>query len=101
MIFVAVLFRIDGVAISQNISDTVELSLEEGEYRQAMLNFLPVNLGNGRYVFSVALYRRLDPNLLEEPEKYDLIDRSYEIEIVGNPPLRSGIVDLQAEWSID
>lgn len=100
VIFTAVLYRLDGVVISQNISDPIEIDLQAGELQEAYLHFPPLHLGNGYYVFSVALYRTLDPHLLEEPQWYDLVDRSYEFEVVGNPPLRTSIFDLPAEWSI-
>lgn len=100
VIFTAVLYRLDGVVISQNIAAPVELDLQAGELQEACLHFAPLNLGNGYYVFSVALYSTLDPDLLEEPQWYDLIDRSYEFEVVGNLPLRTALFDLPAEWSI-
>lgn len=101
VIFVAVLFRLDGVVISQNISDPTELNCTAGVLREAYLNFPLLDIGNGRYLFSVALYKTLDPDLLEEPQRYDLIDRSYEFEVVGNKPLRSAIVKLPGEWRLD
>jgi hypothetical protein len=100
VIFATVLFRIDGIVISQNISDLIILNLMKGESREVSLNFAPLNLGNGRYLFSASLHKKLDPYLLEEAERYDLIDRSYEFEVVGNPPLRTAIYHLDAEWMI-
>jgi hypothetical protein len=44
------------------------------------------------------LFRQLDPQYPTEAARYDLVDRSYEFEIVGNPPLRSSLVVLPACW---
>jgi len=99
VIFAAVLFRVDGVCVSQNISELKTIELETDEVRQAELRFPRLDLGNGRYVFSVSLHKRLDPDLLVETERYDLVDRSYEFEVVGNPTLRMAIVHVPAEWA--
>lgn len=99
VIFAAVLFRADGVCVSQNISDPKTIELGTDEVRQAELRFPRLDLGNGRYVFSVSLHKTLDPHLLVETERYDLVDRSYEFEVVGNPPLRMAMVHVPAEWT--
>lgn len=95
---VAVLFRLDGVVVSTHIGPTMHLELNQGETRQADLDYGPIRLGNGSYVFSVALYRQLSS--VGPTEVYDLLDRSYEFAVVGNPPLESGIIRHLATWSI-
>jgi lipopolysaccharide transport system ATP-binding protein len=95
---VAVLYRIDGIRVSSHIGECVVLVLNSGEQRTARLSLGPLNLGDGRYVFSVALYRRL--SALEPVEVYDLIDRSYEFEVVGNPPLEKGVFRHSGTWTL-
>ncbi|MFO0773148.1 MAG: ABC transporter ATP-binding protein [Nitrospiraceae bacterium] len=95
---VAVLFRLDGVIVSTHIGRAQSLSLAAGEQRTVVLDYGEVRLGNGRYVFSVALYRQL--SAVGPTEVYDLLDRSYEFAVEGNPPLESGIVRHQATWSL-
>lgn len=97
---VAVLFRVDGILISRYIGEKMIFELNVKEKREIQLDFGPINLGNGHYVFSVALYRKLDIHNLEEPEIYDLIDRSYEFEVFGTPPLKDGIFQHPGEWKL-
>ncbi len=94
----AVLFRLDGILVSNHPGELLEVELGRGELRELRLEFGPLNLGDGRYVFSVALYRKLSH--LEPSEHYDLIDRSYEFEIVGNDVFNNGIFRHPALWSL-
>jgi lipopolysaccharide transport system ATP-binding protein len=95
---VAVLYRLDGIAVSTHIGKPVLLNMRAGEKQKARLDYGVVRLGDGEYVFSVALYRKLFH--LESPEIYDLIDRSYRFKVVGNAPLEVGIMQHSAEWTI-
>jgi hypothetical protein len=72
--------------------------LEVGDESAVRLDLKRLNLGNGHYVFSVALYRHLA--YLEEPEIYDLVDRSYEFEVVGNDPSDGSLFHHPAEWHL-
>ena len=95
---VAVLFRCDGVAVTKFIGARAKLNLRAGERRQARLDFGPLNLGNGKYVLSVALYRELDTNDLVSPKVYDLLDRSYELEVFGSSASETAIFQHSGEW---
>ena len=95
---VAVLYRADGVTVSAHIGERENLELAEGERRSFVLDLGPLPLGDGRYVFSVALYRKLAH--LEPSEAYDLLDRSFEFNVIGNPPLDSGLIRLPGEWTL-
>ena len=94
---VAVLYRLDGVLVTTHVGKEACLQLERGEMRDIYLNYSSINLGDGRYVFSVALYRKL--SILDDAEVYDLLDRSYEFAVKGNAPLENGIVRSAATWS--
>lgn len=95
---VAVLFRRDGVLVSRYIGDALELNLSEGDRKAVELDLGSLKFGNGNYVFSVALYKSLDVEHKEEPEIYDLLDRSFEFEVYGAPPLKTGIFLDTAKW---
>lgn len=95
---VAVLFRLDGVLVSTHIGKPESLQLNEGEKKTLSLDYGHVMLGNGNYVFSVALYRKLSS--LDVSEVYDLLDRSYEFCVVGNPPLENGLIRHQTTWTL-
>jgi ABC-type polysaccharide/polyol phosphate transport system ATPase subunit len=98
--FVAVLFRRDGVLVSRHIGTALQLSVSEGETRVARLELGPLNLGNGHYVFSIALYKELDIELRSEATYYDLIDRSFDFEVFGTPPLVTAVFQHPGIWKI-
>lgn len=96
---VAVLYRIDGVRVSSHVGKKLSLALTARVGKLVSLRYDPLNLGNGTFVFSVALYRVLDS--LGSAELYDLLDRSYEFQVVGNEPLQDGIFRHPAEWCVE
>jgi hypothetical protein len=96
----AVLYRLDGIVIFQHIGEPINLHLAKGEKREAILDFGPLALGDGNYIFSVALYRNFDPADIEKVKIYDLIDRSFEFSVFGNPPFLTALVHRPAKWSV-
>lgn len=93
---VAVLYRLDGVLVSSHVGDPFTVELEQDELITVRLDFARLNLGDGGYTFSVALYRELvHPG---PSEAYDLVDRSYEFEVVGNEPFHNGVFQHPANW---
>jgi len=95
---VAVLYRRDGVLLSSHVGEMFELELEAGDEAAVRLDLKRLQLGDGHYVFSVALYRTLE--YLGESEAYDLIDRSYEFEVVGNERGDSSLFHHPSEWQL-
>jgi lipopolysaccharide transport system ATP-binding protein len=91
-----VVYRLDGVRVSSHVGPTEDIELERDEQVQIRMHWQRLNLGNGHYVVSAAIYRNLTQ--LEATETYDLVDRSYEFEVVGNDPLRDGIFQHPADW---
>lgn len=94
----ATLFRSDGILVSNHPGDPVELELVEDDEVELRLDFGPLNLGDGSYLFSVALYRTLSH--VDSSVVYDLIDRSYEFEVRGNEPFNNGVFRHPAAWTI-
>jgi lipopolysaccharide transport system ATP-binding protein len=95
----ATMYRTDGILVSNHVGGPWELSLSEGERVGVDLDFGRLNLGDGRYVFSIGLYRTLSGT--EASEVYDLLDRSYEFEVTGNAAFDNGIFSHPAEWTLD
>ena len=91
-----VLYRLDGTRVSSHVGPPHELELEAGDSRSLRLHFERLNLGDGHYILSAALYRNLVQ--LGASETYDLVDRSYEFEVVGNDPFHGGVFHHPAEW---
>jgi lipopolysaccharide transport system ATP-binding protein len=92
----AVLYRIDGVLVSNNQGPLTTLHLEAGEHHAITVCYGPLNLGDGAYVFSVAVYKNLSP--VGKSVYYDLIDRSYQFQVIGNPPFNNGVFSHPADW---
>ena len=84
----ATLFRQDGVFISNFIGDILSLEMAKGQCVNCNLILDPLNLGNGYYTFSVAIYE----NIVSEETRYDLIARGYEFQVVGNEYLHAASV---------
>jgi len=82
------LYRIDGVLVTKYPGRSMQVPLKAGEQHQFRLEIGSLNLGDGHYVFSVAIFR----SAIDESERYDLIDRSYEFQVVGNDPLMAPVV---------
>jgi lipopolysaccharide transport system ATP-binding protein len=96
--YCAVLYRMDGVRCSCHLSAPTELELQADEAREVSLDFGPINLGNGHYVFAVALYRSIDPELRSDPEIYDLHERNYEFQVIGQSATDAAIFHHPAVW---
>lgn len=92
------LYRLDGLLVSNHAGPETTLTLAEGDTVSASLTLLDANLGDGRYTFSVAAFRRLDA--MGTSEVYDLIDRSFEFEVFGSAPFENGVFSHPAEWSV-
>lgn len=98
---IALIFRRDGVLATRHVAERDTIELAEGGAAKAILDLGPLRLGNGRYVVTVGLYRFLDPDELTEPEIYDVVDRSYEFQVVGNPPLHNELFHHPGAWTIE
>ena len=97
---VSVLYRLDGVLVARFIGERIALELAEGERHEAVLRLASLNLGDGDYVFAVALYKTLDVHDVEPSEYYDLHDRNYQFKVMGTPPLERGIFHHPGNWSV-
>lgn len=93
----ATLYRSDGVLVSNHVGDEWDIELGKDDHVTIELDFGPLNLGDGSYVFSIGLYRRLSH---AEPEIYDLLDRSYELEVTGNAPFDNGVFSHPSRWTM-
>lgn len=92
----AVLYRDDGILVSNHPGDQVEMTVEEGEQMTFELVLDPLNLGDGEYVVSVGLFRTL--SAVDASESYDLVDRSFGFRVTGNPPFRNGVFTHPSRW---
>jgi lipopolysaccharide transport system ATP-binding protein len=97
---VAVIYRIDGLNVTSQIGEWSTLDVSEGDRRHIELVLCPLNLGNGNYVLSFALYKEFDPYLNGPALAYDWIDRSLEFQVVGTPPAITSVFLHHSDWSL-
>lgn len=95
----ALVFRTDGLVMTRHVGHEVALTVRRGDTIEARLDLGPLLLGNGSYLISVGLYRKLDPEDQEPSEFYDYFDRSFEFRVVGNPPLHNELVRHPGTWT--
>lgn len=91
------IFRLDGIQVTrQQMPEPVTLELDAGSTSSLVLTMKDLRLCRGNYVFSVALFSRT----ITEKDRYDLIDRAYEFEVVTSEPQFQGAVfHHPALWS--
>jgi lipopolysaccharide transport system ATP-binding protein len=99
---IALIFRDDGLVMTRHIGPQETIELGEDDRGEAILDLGPLKLGNGNYLVTVALYKSLDPieASLDTAEFYDIVDRSYEFQVVGNPPLHNELFRHPGEWAM-
>jgi lipopolysaccharide transport system ATP-binding protein len=97
---VALFRRSDGVLVSQQTGEATSLTVAAGDRRVARLRLGPLILGNDTYVFSVGLYRKLDVDGVEPPERYDAIDRGFEFQVYGREGNYRALVQHPGHWEV-
>jgi lipopolysaccharide transport system ATP-binding protein len=100
LILAALVFRQDAIIVTRHVAERLELDVEESTQIEARLDLGPIQLGNGSYLLSVGLYRRLNVNDTTTSEIYDYFDRSFEFSVTGNPPLHDEVFRHPGRWSV-
>lgn len=97
---VAVIYRLDGVNVSTQLGEWVTTYLAPGTTHRASVTLDDLNLGNGNYLVSIALYKSFDPDLHESPIVYDWVDRSIEFQVVGTPVAITSVFSHPSVWRL-
>jgi lipopolysaccharide transport system ATP-binding protein len=95
---VAVVYREDGALLFRCVGDQQILQVNAGQPLLFRLMIDRIQLGNGRYVISVALYADLQDSSVGESRAYDLLDRSFEFRVHGLNSLRDGSYVQDFRW---
>lgn len=87
-----------GVGISRFYSGDFCVALKEGETHQVRLVMDELQLAQGDFVFSVALFKHYDPHGSGIAVRYDLLSRSFSLKV--RPILRGepALVNLPCRW---
>jgi lipopolysaccharide transport system ATP-binding protein len=98
------IFTLDGVPVSNHISDYKTLHLQKNETVSVSLNYdkllLKTATSNGEYVLTVGVYKELDMTYPENAVFYDLLDRSFRFKVIGETRNDSSLIDHPATWNI-
>lgn len=101
LILAALIFRQEGMVATRHVSPLRRVSVTAGDALEAELDLGPLMLGNGRYLYSVGLYRDLDMDLIQRSHFYDYIDRSFAFEVQGGPKLRNELFAHPGTWTLN
>ncbi|MEW6264262.1 MAG: ABC transporter ATP-binding protein [Thermodesulfobacteriota bacterium] len=94
----ASLFRRDGIMICQFVGGKFPARLEQGQKKIFLLDLGHLTLGDGYFLFSVAIYNN---GLDWEKDRQDLIDRSYEFQVIENVDHQAICVcQLPGQWRL-
>lgn len=93
----ATVYRADGILITNLVGDEFTLDVVDDELVGIQLEIDELNLGDGQYVVSVALYRELSVT----PLVYDLLDRSFDFEVRGNELFDNGVFRHGSRWHVE
>jgi lipopolysaccharide transport system ATP-binding protein len=93
----AVFYRLDGLRVIAPLGPWLQLEMRAGEVRTAALTLDPIQLGNGEYAISVALYKEFDAPAATGV-MYDAIDRSVLFRVDGTPPAVDAVSMRPVEW---
>lgn len=93
----ATLYRLDGVLIANIVSPVLPVALDAGDVRRGRMTVPALQVGDGRYVFSLAIFEKE----VSGDSRYDLLSRAFEFQVVGNPGVHAASVcRLAADWSL-
>lgn len=96
--FVLLLFTEDGRWLSRHCSEKYSIELAKDERYKILMHYNKVLLGNGKYIFSAAIYKTLDLNNLSDARYYDLLSRSFEFKVEGYYNDDDSLFYHPAEW---
>jgi lipopolysaccharide transport system ATP-binding protein len=92
------IFSLDGRNVTSHMSAPDQFELRTGERRIVRLVYDRLLLGNGTYVVTAGLFRHMDQRDHSTAERYDLLDRSFEFQVVSKYRLNESLVFHPSRW---
>ena len=103
-IFHFYIYTLDGVPVSNHLSEKVNMSMEKGEDKTIRMIFDSLLLNNasanGEYVVTAGLYKKISLNDVSDSEYYDLLDRSFRFKVIGKYRHDFSVVSLPNKWEL-
>ena len=96
LVVAATLFRMDGILITNFISDPIMVEYQHGEIKTAILKIQALNLGDGGYTFSASIFE----DRVDGETRYDLIDRAFQFKVLGNTIHGDVIFSHPGDWEL-
>jgi lipopolysaccharide transport system ATP-binding protein len=93
-------YTLDGRWLTRHLSVEYELDFTHHARHQITLRYDRLMLGNGGYLLSVATYKVLDLNDLTTAEFYEILARSYRIQVRDADPADDTIFHHPGCWSL-
>jgi lipopolysaccharide transport system ATP-binding protein len=97
---VALIFRPDGLIVTRHVAPLEEVQLHRDDEIEAVLDLGNLQLGNGDYLLSVGLWAHVDPTHIEPSSYYQHLDRSFQFQVVGNPPMHDELFRHPGTWRV-
>lgn len=99
--FVILLFTEEGRWLTRHCSHQVTVRLEKNQIYSMHMHYDEVLLGNGKYLFSAAIYKTLNLNDLSTARYYDLLSRSFDFRVEGHCHDDTTLFNHPAQWIAD
>ncbi len=99
--FVLIIFGEDGRWITRHCSPEQNWTLQKDQVLQFSLSYDQLLLGNGKYIFSAAIYKQLDLANLSSASYYDLLSRSFEFEVQSKYRDDMSLIHHPGSWDIE
>jgi lipopolysaccharide transport system ATP-binding protein len=99
-IFAIVLFTEDGKMLTRHCSPKANYKMDKGKNLVVSLFYEELLLGNGKYIFSAAIYKQLDLFDLSSALYYDLLSRSFEFQVISQHSDDSSLFHPPCQWNL-
>jgi hypothetical protein len=98
--FVILLFSEDGRWIARQCSEVFTFHMTANQRKSARLVYDSILLGNGKFVFSAAIYKTLDLHDLSTAVYYDLLSRSFEFQVLAEYKDDQSLICHPCKWEL-
>lgn len=95
---VILIFDEEGRWITRHTGELTKLSMKQADKHVMSLTYEALQLGRGTYVFSAAIYKKLDLFDLSTARYYDLLARSFTFKVIAYPETDLSIIYHPATW---
>ena len=96
--FAILIMTLDGVRLTRHLSQLMHFELSEGQVGSVRLRYSSTLLAAGEFVFSAAIFKHYDPNDEASAIRYDILSRSFRLQISPRHTSEPGYFHHPGEW---